>query len=425
MKTPNWIINNIGLLVLAIILALVIWITAQYTNDPNEERTTKPLDLEITGLDPDFIITNDYPQDIRITLRAPSSIWEQLEENPKLIQPYIDLSTAKEGLNKNLKVKSIFNENIESVIQIVRTDPEKVDIELDKYVSEQFPIEAIVSGELPLGYERGEFKLEPEEVTISGPKSAVDQVDRVQITLDIAGRIENVNSSIPVNVLNSEGENVDGISITPSDSTVTIPISLLGGFKNVVVRVNTTGQIADGYRLTNVSVTPPTITIFSEDPRVVEDLPGFIDTLPVDLTGLVDDSEFSAGLRLPDGVTPVRDLKVLVQLSIAAIEGSKTFSVPVQTRGLSPELSAVFSPELVDVIVAGPLNILENLTADDILVVLDLEGQPPGEYQRTPIVEIVSDLVRAQTTIPETVEVIIETAPAPDISATATITPSP
>jgi len=425
MKTPNWIINNIGLLVLAIILALVIWITAQYTNDPNEERTTRPLDLEITGLDPDFIITNDYPQDIRITLRAPSSIWEQLEENPKLIQPYLDLSTAKEGLNKNLKVKSIFNENIESVIQIVRTDPEKVDIELDKYVTEQFPIEPIVSGELPLGYEKGEFKLEPEEVSISGPKSAVDQVDRVQITLDIAGRIENVNSSIPVNVFNSKGENVDGISITPSDSTVTIPISLLGGFKNVVVRVNTTGQIADGYRLTNVSVTPPTITIFSEDPRVVEDLPGFVDTLPVDLTGLVDDSEFSAGLRLPDGVTPVRDLKVLVQLSIAAIEGSKTFSVPVQTRGLSPELSAVFSPELVDVIVAGPLNILETLTADDILVVLDLEGQPPGEYQRTPNVEIVSDLVRAQTTIPETVEVIIETAPAPDISATATITPSP
>ena len=145
----------------------------------------------------------------------------------------------------------------------------------------------------------------------------------------------------------------------------------------------------------------------------------------MDLSGLVDDSEFSIGLRLPEGITPVRDPKVLVQVSIAAMEGSETFSVPIEIRGLSPELSATFSPELVEVIVAGPLNILETLTADDIKVVLDLEGQPPGEYQRAPKVEIISDLVRASTTIPETVEVIIETAPTPELTATVTITPSP
>jgi YbbR domain-containing protein len=425
MKTLNWLLNNIGLLILAILLALIIWITAQYTNDPNEERTTRPIKLEFTGLDPDFIITNEYPQDVRITLRAPSSIWEQLEENQKLIQPYIDLSFAEEGLNKNLKVKAIIDENIESVIQIVKTEPEKVEIELDTHVSKQFPIEAIVSGELPLGYEKGELELDPEEVIISGPKSIVNQVDRVQINLDIAGRTENLLSSVPVNVLNTAGENVDEISVTPLNTTANIPISLLGGFKNVVVKVNTTGQIADGHRLTNVSVTPPTITVFSENPQMVEDLPGFVETLPVDLSGLVDDSEFSAGLRLPEGVTPVRDPKVLVQVSVAAIEGSETFSVPVQVSGLSPDLSATFSPEFVEVIVAGPLNILETLSVEDILVVLDLEGQPPGEYQRAPKVEIVSDLVRAQTTIPETIEVIIEPAPTPDMTATVTITPTP
>jgi YbbR domain-containing protein len=425
MKTLNWLLNNIGLLVLAIFLALIIWITAQYTNDPNEERTTRPLKLEKTGLAPGYIITNDYSQDARITLRAPSSIWEQIENDPKLLQPFIDLSTAKEGINKNIKVDLTIDEDIESVIKVVKIDPENVEIVLDESIKEQFPIEAIVSGELPLGYEKGELTLEPEVVTISGPKSALNQIDRVQVNLDISGRTENINSSLPLNVLNPEGGNVDEISLSPPETTAILPISLLGGFKNVVVKVNTTGQIAEGYRLTNVSVTPPTITVFSEDPRMVEDLPGFVDTQPVDLSGLIDDSEFSIGLRLPEGVTPVRDPEVLVQISIAAMEGSETFSVPIEIRGLSPELSATFSPELVEVIVAGPLNILETLTADDIKVVLDLEGQPPGEYQRAPKVEIISDLVRASTTIPETVEVIIETAPTPELTATVTITPSP
>jgi YbbR domain-containing protein len=425
MKTLNWLLNNIGLLVLAIFLALIIWITAQYTNDPNEERTTRPLKLEKTGLAPGYIITNDYSQDARITLRAPSSIWEQIENDPKLLQPFIDLSTAKEGINKNIKVDLTIDEDIESVIKVVKIDPENVEIVLDESIKEQFPIEAIVSGELPLGYEKGELTLEPEVVTISGPKSALNQIDRVQVNLDISGRTENINSSLPLNVLNPEGGNVDEISLSPPETTAILPISLLGGFKNVVVKVNTTGQIAEGYRLTNVSVTPPTITVFSEDPRMVEDLPGFVDTQPVDLSGLIDDSEFSIGLRLPEGITPVRDPKVLVQVSIAAMEGSETFSVPIEIRGLSPELSATFSPELVEVIVAGPLNILETLTADDIKVVLDLEGQPPGEYQRAPKVEIISDLVRASTTIPETVEVIIEAAPTPELTATVTITPSP
>jgi len=420
----NWIARNLGLLILALIIGLVIWFTAQYTNDPNEENTTRPIKLQIHGIDPNYIIVNDFPQDVRVTLQAPSSIWKQIDENPKLIQPIIDLSELGPGVH-TLKIKPNIDREL-SPIQLVSLDPDEVQIELEELITKQFPIDPKINGDPQLGYEQGELTLKPENVTITGPLSDVNQVKSVQINYDISGVSETQNSSLTVEVLDENGDTINGISISPDETTINLPISLLGGFKNVVVKVDTTGQIADGYRLTNLAVSPPTITVFSEDPRILDRLPGFVDTLPVDLSNLSDDSESSVGLRLPEGVTAVRNPDVLVQISIASIESSETFSVPVLITGLSPDFDAYIAPELVDVIVAGPINILESLETADVRVLLDLEGLPAGSlYQLTPEVDIIPDQLRAQTTLPETIEVEILLAPTPTPNGTQVITATP
>jgi YbbR domain-containing protein len=204
---------------------------------------------------------------------------------------------------------------------------------------------------------------------------------------------------------------------------------LLGGFKNVAVKVVTKGQVASGYRLTNISVSPPNVTLFSDNPQLINGVPGFVETMPVDLTGLKDDTELSVDLNLPEGITLVHEPDVLVQVSLAAIEGSLTLSVPVEIVGLTPEYTATISPATVDVIAAGPLNILDGLTLTSFRVVLDLTGLPVGIYQRSPVVDLTPDQVRVQTTLPETVEVVIELVPTPSPSklkpATPTPTPSP
>jgi YbbR domain-containing protein len=114
---------------------------------------------------------------------------------------------------------------------------------------------------------------------------------------------------------------------------------------------------------------------------------------------------------------------------VAAIEGSLTLSVPVQVVGLAPDLQANLSPETVDVIVAGPLNVLEQLTPDDFRVILDLSGLPAGVYQRAPEVEFSPEEVRVQTTLPEMVEVSIEPmltpTPIPSLPANLLLTPTP
>jgi YbbR domain-containing protein len=93
--------------------------------------------------------------------------------------------------------------------------------------------------------------------------------------------------------------------------------------------------------------------------------------------------------------------------------------LPVETLGLPPNLAAVISPATVDVIVTGPLPVLDTLTADSFRVVVNLTGLEVGTYQIRPLIDLVPDQINVVSILPETVEVTIEPAP------TSTPTPTP
>jgi YbbR domain-containing protein len=83
----------------------------------------------------------------------------------------------------------------------------------------------------------------------------------------------------------------------------------------------------------------------------------------------------------------------------------------VEATGLPPELHASISPAIVDLIVSGPLPVLDTLTSQSFRAVVDLSGMEQGTYQLEPTVDLVPDQVEVQSVLPQTVEVTIETAP--------------
>ena len=119
-------------------------------------------------------------------------------------------------------------------------------------------------------------------------------------------------------------------------------------------------------------------------------------------------------LILPSGVSVVGDPSVQVQVGIATIEGSLTMtSQPVEFLNLDPSLAAEVSPQTVDVILSGPLPILDRLTTADLRVVVDLNGLTAGTYQLHPTVELQVSEIRVESMLPESVEVRIQKAPLP------------
>jgi YbbR domain-containing protein len=215
--------------------------------------------------------------------------------------------------------------------------------------------------------------------------------------------------------------------VNPETVAVNLPITQQGGYRDIAVKVAARGQVAGGYRLTSISVYPPVLTVFSENPSIVNDLPGFVETEPLNLNGESQDIDTRLKLTLPAGVRVVGDQTVQVQVGIAPIEGSLSLSgIPIEVIGLTPGFEAHISPATVDVILTGPLPLLDKLTPGDVKFVIDLTGLESGTHQATPQAQILIADIRVQSLNPGTIEVIINQSGTPGpFGPSATGTPTP
>jgi len=426
LKPFRWLAKNFSALLLAFVLATVVWVTAMVTSDPNSVQTTKPIPIEHKNLGTNMLLIGEIPIFTRLTLEAPNSIWNQLNSNSSLINAWIDFS----GLDAGEHTIPINVQIDASPVKVIGIDPAEVSFVLEPLMTRELPIQIEVIGEPPLGYKKETAAVNPTSVLVTGPESMVEKVDQAKVTLEIAGASQTVTSSVRIEVLSASGEPLEGLSLSPQFATVTQPISLLRGFRNVAVKVVTRGRVANGYRITNITVTPPTVTVSSADPLLITELPGFVETEAIDLTNLTDDIEVNVGLKLPAGVTMAREPSVFVQVGIAAIESSVTIPLPVEILGISPDLEAIISPNFVNVTISGPLPILESLNPSSFRIVIDLTNMEPGVYQISPIVDLKPGQVHIEAIQPETVEVILQPAPTPTPTTLATsnvptATPSP
>lgn len=406
-------------LITAFVLALAVWISAVSSSDPLIERTyPNPLPIEIIGQDPGLVITSSIPSSVTVVLSAPQSIWNQLNTETGAVRAFLDLSGLEAGSHS---VPIRVQISIRPVRKIAQS-PQSITVTLERLASKEFPIRVVTRGSPAVGYTADSPTLSQTAVTISGPESQVNRVAEVQAIIDLSQATESINRTVNLVAVDANENPINGLSLLPDRVTVKQNISQRFGYRNVVVKVVVLGQVASGYRLTNISVFPPAVTVFSADPQIVSDLPGFIETEPLIINGLKDDLDISLSLNLPAGVSVVGDqTEVLVRVGIAAIESSLTLpSIPVEITGLQPGLSAVISPETITVIISGPVALLDRLRVTDVRAVVDLTALSEGTFQIEPEVEILIAELKPESLLPESVEVIITRTTR---SSSGTITP--
>lgn len=113
-------------------------------------------------------------------------------------------------------------------------------------------------------------------------------------------------------------------------------------------------------------------------------------------------------LNLPMGINAIDQSAVTVQVGISAIEGSVTVSnIPIEVIGLAEGYDAQISPRTVNVILSGPLPVLDKITRADIQVKIDLTGVGEGSYQKVPEVTLSKGEVQVKSVVPGTLGVIV------------------
>jgi YbbR domain-containing protein len=398
--------RNLGTLSLAFVLAFAVWISAVVAADPNDQRDyPRPLSLEVRGQDPSLILLGTLPSQVSVRLSAPLSLWDQLIGDTQSLQAYIDLT----GLEPGEYTLPIEIESNLRPLRIVRVLPEEVTIQLEPRAVREFIVNAQVEGQPALGFQAEETSIEPRVAAISGPQRIVMDIYEVVASMNINNAREPISRQVNLQALDADGNVLSGLTIEPAFVTVTQNIRQAGGYRDVAVKVETIGQPASGFRVTDISVEPTIVTLFSTDPSLVLELPGFVGTVPLDLTNLNEDVQTRLSLALPPGVIVVgSEQSVEVTIGIAPIESSLLVTLPVEVRNLAAGYEAELSPQTVSVILSGPLTVLQRLAADDVRLYVVVSGLPAGTHLLEPQAEIIPDDVSLLSITPSSIQVIIQ-----------------
>lgn len=417
----RWIVENYRTFFWALALAVAVWISSVTSADPDQTRSLDaPVDVQVIGQPSNLVFSESIPEEVAVTLRAPSSVWALIEDDPSIVSAILDisgLSSGEHSLDLQIQVAA-------RPVQIVSISPKTFTFALEPLITKSMDVDLRVAGESAVGYQVGDVSLDPVTVIVSGAQSQVEKVIRTRVSIDLNRIRENFDQSVKVEVLDERGQVVNGVTVSPETVHVVLPVIQQGGYRDVAVKVTTLGRVASGYRLTDISVSPPVVTIYSTDPEIVNSLPGVLETQPLDLQNAQDDITTRLKLSLPAGISVIGEQTVLVQAGVSPIESSVTISSErIEIVGLDKDLNVHISPSNVDIILSGPLPLLEKLTRQSVRVTVDLSGLTAGKYQLTPNVEVLVANVVVESILPNTIEVAL--TPLDAVTPTPTPTPKP
>jgi YbbR domain-containing protein len=228
--------------------------------------------------------------------------------------------------------------------------------------------------------------------------------------------------------LDANGATVESVDVTPASARIEVAIEKREDFREVAIRVRTSGQPARGYFVSSVNVLPSTVTLVGP-PAIMEELGSLVDTREdLDVTDADRMLAARMELDLPDGVSVMgaaagEPYEVLVTVGIDAVTGGTTVELPLRAERLQEGLQVGEFVPVIDVILTGPSVVLDELETDRLSAVLDLGGLGPGVHQVRPRVDINTDGapdlgdLEVRDILPQYVEVTITQAPTPTPAA--------
>jgi len=434
-RRKTW--DGLGTALLALMLAVVIWVNATYQSDsPREDWFQESVPIEILNKPSGLTITSQPEKYVNVRIKAFNSSWTTLKaSNFRAVADLKGLDEA--GAPKPIPINVTCSDR---TVTNITTQPETVYIQLEKFQKKAVEVQPVLQdvSEVPLGYVVGLSEVEPQFVSVEGPASAVDRVAKLVVTVSLAGQRAPIERQIKPEPVDAEGEAVEGVALTLNPDTVTLrcDIQKKSNYREVAVRPRTKGNPALGYFVSGLEVSPATITVIGP-PSVIADMGGLMDVSgEVDLTGATRNLVEELPVDLPEGVSVVgapegQPYNVTIRVSIEAVTGGSTLEIPLATKKLQEGLEAKLSVPSVDVILTGPSVLLEELRTSMLDAYVDVGGLGVGTHQVKTQVTILVDKdarmadLRVTNVSPEFVEVTIKEpgTPTPTLEFTPTLDP--
>ncbi len=409
MRLGRAFLDNLSSVLLALFLAVVVWVVAMYEKaPPRTDAFPTPIPIKVVNLGENLVISGSMPESVRLQVRALATTWDQLSVDS------FDVTLNLLGLQAGTHDLPIQAKSLDETASILRVDPDHVSIDLEHVEERKVRVRAKVLDEesIPLGYISRLPVITPEQVVVRGPRSLVAQVAEALLEVSLRNARDTVIKQDTPALLDGNGNRVLGLELTPATVVVKIVVERQVGYRDVTVRATTNGSPQAGYWISNIRVEPVLVTVYGRQTEI-DALPGYLDTEPIDVEGASQDVIKRVALDLPEGVLVLGEGAgkegLLVQISIQPLLGGQTIRRELVMQNLRIGLKATASPNTIDIILSGPVPALQALTPDDVQVVLDVIGLGAGTHKVAPKVNLPQGLgLEVKSIVPDIVEVTIE-----------------
>lgn len=416
--------SNLGLKILSVLVACVIWVFVVNEEDPEKKQSFSDVAVEIRnsdsfGVDKTYSIEEDT-DNVKIWVTARESVVNRLQSKDFKVVADMRNITLGDAVPYTVECtnSAITKANWEC-------EPASLKIKIENVVQESFGVEVVIEGEgkPAKGYEVGTTGIqEGDTINIAGPESLVNIIHKVSVPVTVNSTMSS-SQVLSGDITITDGNGVpftksqmDNLIFTTSsgvllkDRKLNVEIELWKVQSDIKLEVETTGTPAWGYRVSEVKVTPETVSL-AGDKETLEELEGVLRlTDMISVQGVSESftpetinlsdflkENYKDKLKLVGGAASTISVKITIEKM-----GTKKIDIPLSAitiKGRPEGLDMVLTPaDKLSIEVGAVSGSLEDISQEDVKAVLDLTAyQKAGRYE-----------VPVQITLPEGFEMETE-----------------
>lgn len=380
--------NNLGLKLISVGLAMILWIIVVSIDDPVITRTFSGIEVEVLNAD---AVTSqgktyeilDGSNNIAVSVSAKRSILEKISKD--YIKATADLKEMTILNSAAINVRTTrYSDMITSITPLTKNLKLAVE-DLDK---KQLSITVETIGNPAKGYVVGNNSPSVNITTVTGAASKVSRISRAVATVDVSGRTSNIRTGAEVVLYDGNGDPVNSSSVSVSVREIVVDVDILET-KEISVSAAVSGTTAEGFAYTGlVSVDPETVlvagsgTVFKNLESIV------IPAEDISIDGITEDKSFVLNITdyLPSGIRLADsgyDGSVTVTAYVGKLENA-LIDIPTSNIFID-NIPEGFTVSFADgsgtkrVEVQGLNEVLTNLDASTIMGSIDASAMTPRE----------------------------------------------
>lgn len=254
--------RNLGLKLASLLLAFVLWFLVAQIYDPKDTVTFNNIQVRLINtelLDEEGKVYEvlDNSNLVRVTVTGPQSIVKSELRRSDIV--------AEADMSKLTDINTIaityYCENISNDSVEIKGNHDSVRLNVEDKTNKWIKLESNTIGDVASGYMIGNVTLDQTNIEVTGPKSAISQVDHAGVDINVTDSTTSLSANVDIKLYDADDNELVLESVKKNVDSAYMTVEVLAT-KEVPVEIEYMGVPEDGYMATGeVESSVPTVRI--------------------------------------------------------------------------------------------------------------------------------------------------------------------